>query len=305
MKKLSCLVVATAVVMLCTPSAMALLTAYATWNAGGEAPDSSWETLAYPAWSPINGFDWRIGTGAAEQAVCGWPLSGNAYPNADGVGKWGGALDDEADPDADGTCYFTFQDQATNEFQAAAGTAEFFFSPHWDPAQDTRAHSLFSINRAGPSQDGIHIIFNGDGTMTTRLRTAPVYEEAAIVGGLEDLDHNWTSIPLVEDWNHIAVVWDSAGISTYANGAKVGETVYSGPDPVTMTFDPDWMGLFLGTLVGQTSHQSEGMWDSMAIWNEARYSGPDYTVPTEEIPEPATMSLLGLGGLLALYRRRK
>ena len=288
---------------------MALLTAYATWNAGGEAPGSAWETLAYPAWSPANGFDWRIGSNSGSQAVCGWPLSGNAYPNADGVGKWGGALDDEADPDPDGTCYITFQDQATNEFQAAAGTAEFFFSPHWDPAQETVAHSLFSLNRSGGLDDGLHIVFNGDGTMTTRMTTQPIWDNedpANVIGGLVDLGHNWAATSLdIGIFNHIAVVWDSAGIYTYANGVKVGETVYSGPDPAKANFDPGWMGLFLGTKHSTTALQSEGMWDSMAIWNEARYSGPDYTVPTEEIPEPATLSLLGLGGLLALYRRRK
>jgi len=298
MKKLSCLVVATAVVMLCTPSAMAVwdgLTAYATWNSGGEAPDSSWETNVYPAWSSLNGFDWLIGSGAGSDAVSGWPKSGNSYPNADGVGKWGGALYDEGDPDADGMCYISFQGGATNEFQSAAGTVEFWFKPDWDPTEDTRPHCLFSINRSGPSQDGIIILYNGDGTATTQLRTWPDFQ---------DLGHDWTSIPLVEDWNHIAVSWDSASIATYANGVMVGETVYSGPDPLKMNFDDAWLGMFLGTLVETVGHQSEGMWDSMAVWNKRLYTGADYTMPTEEIPEPATMGLLALGGLMMLRRRR-
>ena len=91
---------------------------------------------------------------------------------------------------------------------------------------------------------------------------------------------------LVNDWNHVAFVWDTDGNRTYANGNKVGETIYGPGDPTV-----DWadsMYVMLGQEANRSAGwQSDGVWDSLGIWNNVVYGGDTYDVPTEEIAPPA------------------
>ena len=282
MKWLTCSAVMAAVVLLSGASAVAGLTAVANWD-GGPAVNPSWEAGTDPAFSgfpPGPGLDWRIGSGEATQAVSGVPQewAGQSYPNSDGVGKWGGALWDDVN---DGLMYITIQDGEIDELQDAQGTIEFWFKPEWDPALDTTSHALFLANRNRrlPRGDGVWLQYNGDGTVSNIWQTW---------GDWIDVGHDWTSNPLVQqDWNHIAVTWDSVGNYSYCNGVKVGETIYSGPSPRKVDWEDTWMGLFFGrdhaSLDDAGINESDGLWDSFAIWDEVRYSGATYDVPTEPI----------------------
>ena len=345
MRWLACLIIVAAVVLLSCTSAMAYLTAIATWN-DGPSTSQSWIDGDYPAHSgvPGPGLDWRIGTGEPQEAVCGYPRSvSGLYPDSDGVGKWGGALKD--DPVVDGMLYISIMTAEPRELVDAQGTVEFWFYPEWDPALDTNGHCLIDISRHRPYDDGLWLQYNGDGTVSCIMKTWP---------DLVEIGHDWTSNPLVgNDWNHIAVTWDSAGTYSYCNGSKVGQTLYSSasgrgnlnsdgsvgqadldivlamwgtsgaeitdpradvnedgfvgqadldyvlsdwghtapPNPAKMAWawvpENPVMYIFFGRDHGPVGdagiNESDGMWDSFTIWDEVRYSGETYTMPTEEI----------------------
>ena len=223
MRTLTVFILVAAVLASSATSASASATAYATWNAG-PSTDPDWIAGGYPAWSDHAGFDWIVHLDGLAQAVSGWPFgSAGKYPDSDGVDKWGGALKDDV---GDGCMYVTVQygleyPEQPLTFVDAQGTVDFWFKPLWDPAEDTNAHSLLFVNRSDTNEDGLFIHYNGDGTMTTQMRN---YSD------LIDVGHDWDVNPLIaNDWNHVAVCWDSAGTYTYSNGVKVGETLYSGP----------------------------------------------------------------------------
>ena len=277
MKPFAWLTIASTIVLLSAAPAVAALTAYATWNAG-PSTDPDWIAGNYPAWSDEPGFDWIAHLDGPGQAVSGYPwTSPRQYPDSDGVGKWGGALKDDV---GDGSTYVTVQhgiDYPGGPLTLvdAQGTVEFWFKPMWDTVLDTNVHGLVDIGRDSTNRDGLLIMYNGDGTMTTHMR-----EYATLV----DLGHNWTANPLIaNDWNHIAIVWDPTGICSYANGSRVGQTVYGDPAPVKMNWDTEWLGAFFGQPPSSTAYQSDGLWDSMAVWSDVRYGGDTYDMPTEEI----------------------
>ena len=287
MKCLACIVV-----LLMATSAMADLTAVAVWNAG-PVSDPGWEDGDYPMWVAETGFDWVAYADGPADGVVGWPRRSatEPYPNSDGVGKWGGALWDETG--TDGNMYTTivsgqpYGDPQTTPptFADAQGTVEFWFKPEWDPILDSNSHSLISIVRSAPNEDGLLIRYNGDGTVTTQMRE---------YAGLVDIGHDWVSNPLIEDdWNHVAVTWDANGTYSYCNGEKVGEHLYAGPAPAKMSWDTEWMGVFFGAKSGTIEYQSDGLWDSFGVWDDVHYSatniGDPYTMPTEEIPVPGAL----------------
>ena len=287
MKRFVCIATVTAVVLLSGTHAMAALTAYATWN-NGPAEPGPYADGTYPSNAPEPGLDWRIGTDAGENAVSGYPYAGGAhFPDADGVGKWGGALKDDVWPE-DSLMYVSIMTAEPRELVDALGTIEFWFYPFWNPAEDTNPHTLLNINRDRNGDDGLWLRYNGDGTMTSDARawgTAPY----PVVG------HDWTSIPLVqEEWNHVAFTWDAAGNYSYCNGVKVGETIYGPSDPkMAWTWVPEnpvqyvFFGRDHGPVGDAGIQESDGMWDSFGIWaNEVRYSGATYDMPTEEIQPP-------------------
>jgi len=281
MKWLACIVV-----LLMATSAMAEMTAVANWD-NGPTVSEDWDPTdpaadaTYPAWSVESGFDWIITGDGPATAVSGWPwVTPRRYPNADGVGKWGGALrdDDGVDDPEDGNLYVTINSglEPGDPLRAlvdAQGTFEFWFKPMWDPdpVLETDQHNLVALNLSSAAHDGLFMNWEGDGTMRSNFSTQ----------ALIDIGHTWTSTSLIWDWNHIAFVWDDTGNYTYCNGVKVGETIYGGPAPAKV----DWgnhMYCELG-MDGQSTieYQTDGEWDSMAVWDEVRYTGPDYTVPTE------------------------
>ena len=378
MRRFVCIATVTAVILLSGAPAMAALTAYATWNAG-PSTDPDWEPVdplepaAYPASAPEVGFDFVLSVEGPANAVSGWPfVTPRRYPNSDGVGKWGGALKD--DPE-DGSFYVTMHGgqlpgDPLEVLTAELGTVEFWFKPMWDPdpnaaEPDVGQHSLIMINRSSANKDGLFIHREADGSMRTTFKTQSLNQ-----GGPDiEIGHDWNAI-LINDWNHVAFVWDASGNRTYANGSKVGETVYGPGDP-TVEWSDHIYAEFGQEGQSTIEYQTNGEWDSLGIWSHVVYSGDTYDVPTEEIgpvagcpgdldgddvvgqsdldlvlgnwgqsvppaderadpdgsgfvgqsdldtvlgdwgcgfeapvPEPATLSVLGLGGLALMRRRR-
>ena len=250
--------------------ATAALMAYANWDEGPEGW-SGYGDLNHNA-----GFDWLRTIDASRFAVTCFEFELSDWPDADGVGKWGGGLYDE--PDVDAGLYVQVNDPFGGPDCLAddQGTIEFWFKPDWNPATDTNAHAFIKAS-TGVDWDGLRISFNGDGSMTTQMLT----QESVSPEDTIDVGHEWTTMPLVQDWNHIAFVWDEAGNRSYCNGGKVGETVYDGPAPNKVNWG-DWHLVMLGQEGNWTGdYQSEGTWDAMAIWSDPRYTGDTYSPPTE------------------------
>ena len=283
-----------AVVTLLAAPAWAAMTAVATWN-DGPSRDARWLAGSSPAYSAEAGFDWVDWWADWDEGpldvkgVSSLTFGRIRYPDSDGAGKWGGGMKDDTGVDS-GMYLVVNQDLPTvvspknRAVWDAQGTIEFWFKPQWDPNPDlqVRQHALIFVNSVTAAGDGLFIRWNGDGTVTTQMRTLSFWRGGPDV----DVGHEWTSTALVNDWNHVAFVWDQTGNTTYANGYRVGETIYAGAEAPKVEWN-DYLYLMLGQEGNiSTNYQSDGIWDSLAIWDEARYSGPTYTMPTEEFQQP-------------------
>ena len=103
-----------------------------------------------------------------------------------------------------------------------------------------------------------------------------------------------TGVPLASDtWVHLAVVRNNGTLVSYINGVDSGMNTTTAAIP----FGVAHLGIqpFSGNLYA-------GLMDELRIFSFE--SGDDY-VAAFNIPEPATMSLLALGGLVMLRRRKK
>ena len=292
MKWLSCVTVAAGVVLLSGTMAVANMTAMATWNSG-PASDAAWQAGSYPAWAAEPGFDWILYRDGPQDAVSGWPfIYPLKFPDSDGEGKFtvrlgecewgpGGALKD--DPE-DGAMYVALNDghapdDPLRTLVDEQGTIAFWFKPMWDPAVETARHSLLMVNLSSANRDGLFIRYNGDGTVTTQFKTQSLNN-----GGPDiDIGHDWTSNALIDDWNHVAFTWDRDGLYTYANGNKVGETIYSPPRPPKVDWADTMYAEFGQEGQSSTDYQSNALWDSMGVWNEVLYTGDSYSPPTDEV----------------------
>lgn len=111
--------------------------------------------------------------------------------------------------------------------------------------------------------------------------------------------YNW----LVGEWHHIAFSWDLNTLGLYLDGVPVKETARTNVNP--NMFDGTEQSLF-GAVGGGAGF--DGQVDDFTISSHAKYTpdaGGPYLPDAPNVPEPATMGLLALGGLAALRRRRR
>jgi len=102
-------------------------------------------------------------------------------------------------------------------------------------------------------------------------------------------------------WHHLTVVRDgttSADVALYVDGVAItqgagGNTTHNSGLPT------------IGALAGGGDLWFNGGLDEVALFSDAMTSTEVTSLYNKAVPEPATMSLLGIGGLLALVRRRR
>ncbi len=103
----------------------------------------------------------------------------------------------------------------------------------------------------------------------------------------------------VGQWNHVAVVWSATQIRLYANG-NLADSQPRDVGPWVADDNYFWVA---GVDPGGGRGLDGGV-DDVAVWNEERYVGSSYAVPTAPVPEPMSMLLLAAGGTLLRLRRR-
>jgi hypothetical protein len=115
---------------------------------------------------------------------------------------------------------------------------------------------------------------------------------------------NWSAAGNVNDgqWHHFAFIYDGATFDVQIDGVP-GDNVtatngYIQSMDVILGFGNS------GLDVGTTAYSFNGLMDDIGIWNEGLNQETLDYIRANGVPEPASMVLLGLGGM-ALIRRRK
>ena len=115
--------------------------------------------------------------------------------------------------------------------------------------------------------------------------------------------------PILNEWTHIALVWDRSGIDgtgdtvrLYVNGAEIGAIQSS-------SWGTDFNGNHADIAGGQDFMANRFALDNLVIYSDAKtdFSDRFNENPTTSIPEPETYAMLlaGLGLLGFMARRRK
>lgn len=103
------------------------------------------------------------------------------------------------------------------------------------------------------------------------------------------------------EWTHIAAKIDTVAdtISLYINGEKLYVKDVAGSNQIAMTSTTQFT---LNRTPGVDTSLFEGLADDIRIYNNDM---TDAEIAALAVPEPATMALLGIGGLLISMKRRR
>lgn len=137
---------------------------------------------------------------------------------------------------------------------------------------------------------------------------------------VDDATTNFTAIHTFGDWNHVAqTIVTNAGtttVSTYLDGAFAGSD--TGPTATMGNISPlaglEDSGINFGRARTPASDRPfDGLIDEIGIWNRElsateisdAYQQGLSGLPLVAIPEPTSLTILGLGSILFAFRRRK
>jgi hypothetical protein len=190
------------------------------------------------------------------------------------AGKIGGALDFDGDGDFVDCGYDPLFDITTNEMTVSAWVTVRSIANQWAAIAAKGEHAWRLGNASWDPRFHFGItIWNAPDTASQ--------DGIAAVGA--------------DEWHHVAGVFDGTNIMIYLDGVL---------DVSVATTEPigtNALNLFIGDNPEATGRYWDGLIDDVRLYNQALTQEEIIAI----IPEPATLALLGLGGLALLRRKRK
>lgn len=224
-----------------------------------------------------------IGTAAQAALVGHWEFEGDmtdSVGTADGVAGGDAAV-------VGGVAVFDGVDDAITVATTGLGVSTSFTVAVWSLADAGNAGAFLGSGSVGYERFFMRYIgANPDVT------GALYYEVGYSPGYGPDGYFTMQEIPVTGGvWAHTAITWDA--------GTKTASAYVNGVQSHSQTMDWDFPGFYNDTLVmGENFADFAGSLDDLRLYDTALSAAE-----VAAIPEPATMALLGLGGLL-LRRRR-
>jgi len=236
------------------------------------------------------------------------------------AGLFGGAMVSPAANSSSNWCGNAVCKFNDNTLTKAQGTIEFFVSPTW-------AGTSQGGPGVGGSGVGQHFIHQGGSLVnsTTGLNFGIFNNNYPNDGGqlfasVKDTDGNAKILEsnyhpssghtngstkdwAAGSWHHVAFTWDASNYTTWLDGDRIAQVAAG----TGIAWGAD---IWLGGTYNAGSLSWDGMIDDFVIRDNVQYdpSQATYDVPTRVgtfvAPEPATLSMLGIGGLGLLRRRR-
>ena len=213
-------------------------------------------------------------------------------------GKFGraGTFDGSGGPTGD---FVTIGDHADFEGMAALTIASWV---RYEPWTENWSRVIVSKQYSGTDGYGVSMqVRGGVGWQNRRFR---FYLETT--DGKAYADTDWYDSVAGGSWIHVVSVYDGSNMNIYldgnatpiATGAQTGTVITSSNRLIIA-------GNTKGYSYGGTGTDWKGQIDDVGIWNEALTTTQIANIYANGIPEPATLSLLVLGGIGVVVRRRR
>jgi hypothetical protein len=179
---------------------------------------------------------------------------------------------------------------------AAARTFEMWFSPREDDlgsaGNGTFGGTLLILDGNGMFTNGNLFFFDNGVAPGQQLMF-----QSNLTGTVESGARIWNA----DEWYHATISWDATNFMVGVGGDVLYNQPHGGLGSWSWGGQP---GGFLMSLAG--ANPFDGRADDITVSDTGHYAqySSSYPVPTASIPEPVTLSLLGLGSLAVLRRRR-